>query len=95
MLREGIEDSQRHRSDTELNSSKCTVFRNGKITQITWADVKVGDICYVIEKENFPADIILLASSIEDGSCFIETSSLDGEKNLKPKSACPDSILWF
>ena len=32
----------------------------------------------------FPADIALLTSSA-DGDCFIATSSLDGEKNLKKR----------
>lgn len=35
--------------------------------------------------EEFPADIIILSSSNADNSAFINTSSLDGEKNLKPK----------
>ena len=39
------------------------------------------------KSETFPADIILLSSSLEDGVCYIETSSLDGEKNLKAKLA--------
>jgi len=29
----------------------------------------------------------LLSSSIEGGTAFIETASLDGEKNLKPRNA--------
>ena len=32
----------------------------------------------------FPADVILVESS-NDGVCFIQTSSLDGEKNLKKR----------
>jgi len=32
----------------------------------------------------FPADMILLASSSK-GECYIQTSSLDGEKNLKKR----------
>jgi hypothetical protein len=39
-----------------------------------------------------PADCFLLASMkggklSDDGSCFISTDSLDGERNLKPKMA--------
>lgn len=45
----------------------------------------MGDIVKILEGETFPADLIVIKSSAEDGSCFIETSSLDGEKNLKPK----------
>jgi magnesium-transporting ATPase (P-type) len=37
----------------------------------------------------FPADLILLSSSSEGGNAFIETASLDGEKNLKPRNAYP------
>jgi magnesium-transporting ATPase (P-type) len=37
----------------------------------------------------FPTDLILLASSAEGGVAFIETASLDGEKNLKPRNAFP------
>lgn len=35
----------------------------------------------------FPADLMILGSCYESGVCYIETSSLDGEKNLKPKSS--------
>jgi phospholipid-transporting ATPase len=35
----------------------------------------------------FPADLIVFSTSLEGGLCFIETSSLDGEKNLKPKGS--------
>ena len=49
----------------------------------------VGDILLIREGECFPADLILLASSNE-GVCFIQTSSLDGEKNLKKRSKPKD-----
>ena len=39
----------------------------------------------------FPADLILLCSSSEGNVAFIETASLDGEKNLKPRSSYPET----
>jgi len=39
----------------------------------------------------FSADLIVLQSEFESGVCYIETSSLDGEKNLKPKSAIKET----
>lgn len=38
----------------------------------------------------FAADLILLSSSNDGGVCFIQTSSLDGEKNLKKRSKPKD-----
>lgn len=54
----------------------------------------IGDICCVRNEEMFPADLILLASSSEGGTAFIETASLDGEKNLKPRSAHRGTIQY-
>ena len=40
----------------------------------------------LVEKDlTFPADLILLDSELNDGICFIETGSLDGEKTLKQR----------
>jgi magnesium-transporting ATPase (P-type) len=49
----------------------------------------VGDIVYISEKEEFPADIVLLQSSGQQGLCNIQTANLDGETNLKIKRAIP------
>jgi phospholipid-transporting ATPase len=67
------------------------VLRNGELAEVEWSDVVVGDICQVSEEERFPADLILLSSAFPDGRAFIETASLDGEKNLKPRSAYPET----
>ena len=45
-----------------------------------------------MNNEVIPADCICINSSIEGGVAFIETASLDGEKNLKPKGASPDCV---
>lgn len=54
-----------------------------------WSEVVVGEVVKVETEELFPADLILLASATEGGVAFIETASLDGEKNLKPRNAFP------
>lgn len=56
-----------------------------------WRDIKVGDVLRVESGENFPADIILISSSEPEGLCYIETSNLDGEVNLKIKQALPQT----
>ena len=59
----------------------------GGFCKKSWADLKVGDVVLVEEMDVFPADLILIATDKDSGLCYIETSSLDGEKNLKAKLA--------
>jgi len=47
----------------------------------------VGDIIELTDNQMVPADCILLSTEDSKGQCFINTVSLDGEKNLKPKIA--------
>jgi phospholipid-transporting ATPase len=56
-----------------------------------WRDVQVGDVLRIESGENFPADMILVSSSEPEGLCYIETSNLDGEVNLKIKQALPQT----
>jgi magnesium-transporting ATPase (P-type) len=44
----------------------------------------------VTENQRFPADLILLKSSNPNGIAYVETLTLDGETNLKHKSAIRD-----
>lgn len=45
--------------------------------------LQVGDIVEVKADETFPCDLIFLASSSTDGTCYVTTASLDGESNFK------------
>ena len=85
MIREGIEDLSRHQNDKILNNSPCKIYRDGKFVLGSWTEVLIADILLIEADEIISADCIILSSFNKDGTCFIETSSLDGEKNLKPK----------
>lgn len=50
-----------------------------------WEHVIVGDFVHVSLDEIIPADILLIRSSDPDGICFVNTSNLDGETNLKQR----------
>lgn len=52
-----------------------------------WDDVAVGDIVCLRNNDPVPADLIICATSEDDGSCFVETKNLDGEINLKSRFA--------
>lgn len=73
------------------HEEKTTVVRKGEAVVVEWSQVQVGDVCFVESEEMFPADLILLATANEGSVAFIETASLDGEKNLKPRNAYPST----
>jgi len=87
IIREGFEDMNRNKSDLELNSSKTRKYQGGGWSWADWKDIYVGDFIKVEKGEFFPADLICLCSSDPNGNCYIKTSSLDGEKNAKPRMA--------
>ena len=50
-------------------------------------DIRQGHLVLVKNREMVPADLVLLASSNDHGSAYIETSSIDGETNLKLRTS--------
>lgn len=54
---------------------------------MTSAELHVGDIIVMDDECIIPTDCIVLQTDDPSGQCFINTSQLDGERNLKPKLA--------
>ena len=88
-LKEIFEDLLRHRQDDKTNNALAMVYSNDKKTFVEkgWKDVCVGDFVKVKDGGFFPADLVILSSTLPKGMCYIETASLDGETNLKVRSA--------
>jgi phospholipid-translocating ATPase len=68
-------------SEDEAGLLDCTTKK--------WRDLKVGEIVKLKRDEAAPADMILLHSTGANGIAFVETMALDGETNLKSKTAAP------
>ncbi|KAJ8129513.1 hypothetical protein O1611_g4118 [Lasiodiplodia mahajangana] len=52
-----------------------------------WKNLQVGDFVRLYNDDELPADVIVLATSDNDGACYVETKNLDGETNLKVRQA--------
>jgi magnesium-transporting ATPase (P-type) len=65
--------------------------------QIKRMNIRQGHIVVIKNREMVPADIILLASSGDNGCAYIETSSIDGETNLKLRNSphLPPNLLKY
>ncbi|KAI8612453.1 hypothetical protein BC830DRAFT_1136639 [Chytriomyces sp. MP71] len=88
-LKDLIEDYARYRSDCEANEKITQVVRDGVLLEVKAQDLMKGDLVFVKKNEKLSVDAIIMASSLEDGTCFVETAELDGETNLKRRSAIP------
>ncbi|KAM6962548.1 phospholipid-transporting ATPase IF [Aplochiton taeniatus] len=92
-IKQGYEDWLRHNADNEVNGAPVFVVRSGSLVQTRSKNIRVGDIVRVAKDETFPADLVLLSSEREEGTCHITTASLDGETNLKTHFAVPETAV--
>ncbi|CAB0041003.1 unnamed protein product [Trichogramma brassicae] len=80
--KQGYEDLLRYRADRRVNNLPCTVIRRKCSQEISCQQIMVGDLVKVNRDEDVPCDLLLLHSS-EASKCYVTTSNLDGESNLK------------
>ncbi|KAL3132559.1 hypothetical protein ABBQ32_009098 [Trebouxia sp. C0010 RCD-2024] len=94
-----FEDKKRHQEDHRTNNSIAHVVQaDGSTQDVKWESVQVGQVLQVNDDELFPADLMCLYTALPDKVCFIKTTNLDGESNLKIrrpvdlKENAPDNI---
>lgn len=107
MGKEAYDDYSRYLRDREANSTRYLLVppqstaltghddpsrTHGLSTRaISSAAIKVGDMILLEKNQRVPADMVLLTTSEEEGSCFIRTDQLDGETDWKLKVAVPET----
>lgn len=85
-----VEDRARHVADKRANATPAQVYDHKlkRFKEAQWHDLRVGDFIKIANHETVPADLLVLATvSQTPGVCYVETKSLDGESNLKPREA--------
>nr|CAJ2469358.1 unnamed protein product [Leishmania braziliensis] len=87
LIKEGVEDAKRHMADKRANSIAALVVRNGELVSVKSKDIHPGDVMYIANGEEVRADVVMFATSVEEGQAFIDTCSLDGETSLKSRKA--------
>ncbi|KAK1436894.1 hypothetical protein QVD17_02678 [Tagetes erecta] len=93
MAKEALEDWHRFIQDMKVNMRKAKVHKGeGVFSLKPWMSIRVGDVVKVEKDQFFPADLLLLSSSYEDGICYVETMNLDGETNLKVKRSLESTL---
>eukprot|EP00347_Sterkiella_histriomuscorum_P008769 403343827 len=93
-IKDIIEDFKRYRSDQAENRKKCLAksYITGQFELTEWEQLKVGQTVKILQDEPFPADILLINSSLNGGIAYVETKNLDGETNLKHKNSVKEVI---
>lgn len=104
MGKEAYDDYCRYQRDQEANSTRyltllphaSTAGADSELphpqTKSTpSAAIKVGDMVLLEKNQRVAADMVLLTTSEEEGTCFVRTDQLDGETDWKLKVAVSDT----
>ena len=79
-IKEAWEDYLRHKADKITNNVMYKrILPDGSMQQIPSCEIVSGDVIVLEDQEAIPADILVLACSDSAGTCYVDTSSLDGE----------------
>ncbi|CAN6275550.1 unnamed protein product [Urochloa humidicola] len=89
--KEAWDDYNRYLSDKKANERKAWLVKDGIRRQIKAQEIHVGDIVWLHENDEIPCDLVLIGTSDPQGICYVETSALDGETDLKTRIVPPIS----
>ncbi|KAI8632796.1 phospholipid-translocating P-type ATPase domain-containing protein [Xylariaceae sp. FL1651] len=82
-----VETDALAREKGDLIHHELEVSGQARFHKDAWKSLQVGDFVRLYNDDELPADVIVLATSDNDGACYVETKNLDGETNLKVRQA--------
>jgi magnesium-transporting ATPase (P-type) len=87
-IKDLYEDIRRARQDDRINNreAQCYDKTTGQYYRKKWKHLQVGDVIKVVCKEEAPADILIIDTTDEFNFAYADTSTLDGETNLKQRT---------
>jgi len=88
-VKDWLEDRKRHKQDNHHNNIPVDrVLKDGSIEISHSKNLRVGDIIKIKQDQEIPADCVILKGPLKgDGTCRMNTSSLDGENAPKLRRA--------
>jgi len=88
-IKDWLEDRKRHKQDIHHNSILIhRILRDGSTETSQSKNLRVGDIIKIKQDQEVPADCVILKGPLPgDGTCRMNTSSLDGENAPKLRRA--------
>ena len=87
------QDIKRYLADKKVNNRKVKIIRNGVFKMVKAKNIKIGDLMILEENDIVMVDLVLLTYKNDINYCYIDTSTLDGEKTLKPKLSVFDANI--
>lgn len=87
VLKSGIEDLLRYKTDLKNNSIKYEVYNtsSGDFVQTPSSKISPGDIIRVNNNSEIPSDILVIDTTGENNVCYVSEVNLNGETAIKQK----------
>lgn len=90
VAKEGVAGYRRVKVDRRVNKELVQVWNGSLFQSQSSSSLRVGNTVLLSDKSKVPADLLLLCSSSDDGSCYISTEEILGECNLQVRRAVRD-----
>ena len=87
LIKEAVEDYRKYSNDKKANNSKVLIFKDKRFHKEICQNIRVGNIIKIYKEELIPSDVLIIKSSLKNGLCYMQTSNLDGENELKPRES--------